>query len=99
MNNFIKKVFRFYQKLQRWIICVSYMQSLKNKIDWNLFEKIRNKNMKENYNRIGPLKYFNYKEYLRLNVGRAIDLKFHSCAPEFWMLVAGLGILCLSAII
>jgi SAM-dependent methyltransferase len=61
---------------------VSYMQSLKNKIDWNLFEKIRNKHMKENYNRIGPLKYFNYKEYLRLNVRRAIDLKLHSCAPK-----------------
>jgi hypothetical protein len=82
MNNFIKKLFIIYKKLRRWIICVSYMQSLKNKIDWNQFEEIRNKHMKINYNRIGPLKYFNYKEYLRLNVGRAIDLKLHSCAPK-----------------
>ncbi len=69
-NNFGR---RFIHRLRS----VFYFYFVKRKINWNQFNKIRQEYLVNEYNEKGPLKYFDYKKYLKINIDRALGLNLH----------------------
>jgi SAM-dependent methyltransferase len=73
----MRKDNNFSRRLLHRLRSAFYFSFVKRKINWNQFNKIRQKYLINEYNGKGPFKYFDYKKYLKINIDRVLELNLH----------------------